>query len=214
MKLSAKQFLQKFDNNELGIAFVGMSNIGKSFTARRLSKAFKFDLVEIDKMIWERLGHDDMEEFADWMGHPYEEGYSEREQATIEFENVATQKAIDGAKGNTLLDTTGSVVYTTPTLRRHIKEKYYVVHIKAEPSDLDRLTWDYFDNPKPLIWGRQYRPKPGLTDRENVHACYPKLLMSRAKDYAAMADQTLTSRFVLDPDTTDEDLFLALKPSR
>ena len=214
MKLSSRQFLDRFDKNELGIAFVGMSNIGKSFTAKRMAEDFKFKLIEVDKMIWERLGHDSMDDFADWQGHPYEEGYAEREATSIEFESAATKKAVDSADGNSILDTTGSVIYIDPAIRRAIKEKFYVVHIKAEPSDLERLKWDYFDNPKPLIWGRMYRPKPGLTDRENIHECYPKLLMSRAKDYAAMADTTLTSSFVLDPDLTSEELFAALKPSR
>ncbi len=214
MKLSSRQFLDRFNDEKLGIAFVGMSNIGKSFTAKRMAEAFKFKLIEVDKLIWERLGHDTMEDFADWQGHPYEEGYEERESTSIEFETSATQKAINMAAGNSILDTTGSVIYIDPAIRRAIKENFYVVHIKAEPNDLERLKWDYFDNPKPLIWGRQFRPKPGLSDRENIYECYPKLLMSRAKEYVAMADQTLTSRFVLDPDLTDDDLFAAIKPSR
>ena len=214
MKLSSKQYLKKFDDNELKLAFIGMSNIGKSFTAKRLAKAFKFKLTEVDKLIWQRLGHDNMEEFAEWQGHPYEDGYAEREQLSIEMETHATDAALMKAKGNTILDTTGSVIYIDPALRRKIKENCYVVHIKAETADLERLKWDYFDNPKPLVWGRNFREKPGLSDRENILECYPKLLMSRAKEYAPMADVTVTSRFVLDPDLTDEELFKALKPPR
>lgn len=214
MKLSSKNFLAKHNDKTLKLAFVGMSNIGKSHTAKRMARHFGYKLVEIDKKIWERLGHDNMEEFADWQGHPYEEGYAEREALSIEMEGLATDKAVEKAKGATILDTTGSVIYISPTIRRKIKEQFYVVHIKAEPTDLERLKWDYFDNPKPLIWGRQYRPKPNLTDRENIFECYPRLLMSRAKEYASMADATVTSKFVLDPDLTEDDLLLALKPSR
>ena len=214
MKLSSKNFLKQLDDGSLKIAFVGMSNIGKSFTARRKAEAFGFNLIEVDKLIWERLGHDSMEEFADWQGHPYEEGYQEREELSVQMETAATDKAISLAEGKTILDTTGSVIYVDPALRRKIKENFYVVHIKAETSDLERLKWDYFDNPKPLIWGRQFRPNPKLSDRENIYECYPKLLMSRAKEYAAMADVTVTSSFVLNPDLTNEDLLLALKPSR
>ncbi len=214
MKLSAKQFKLKAEDKDLKLAFVGMSNIGKSMTAKRFAKGFKFKLTEVDKLIWKRLGHDSMEEFADWQGHPYEEGYAEREQLSVEMETHATAKAIDKAKGNVVLDTTGSVIYIDPAVRRRMKENFYVVHIKAEPSDLERLKWDYFDNPKPLIWGRYYRPKEGLSDRENIIDCYPQLLMSRAKEYAAMADTTVTSKFVLDPDLTNEDLWDAIKPSR
>jgi len=214
MKLSAKKFQQAYTDNSLKIAFVGMSNIGKSFTASRLAEAFEFKLIEVDKLIWNRLGHDTMDEFAAWQGHPFEEGYAERESLSIEMENHATLSAVNSAKGNTILDTTGSVIYIDPENIRRLKEEFYVVHIKAEPSDMERLKFDYYDNPKPLIWHRQYRPKPGLSDSENILACYPKLLMSRAKEYAVMADKTVTSQFVLNPDLTDEELFAALKPSR
>lgn len=214
MKLSAKNFLKHHEDKTLQLAFVGMSNIGKSFTAKRIAEKFGYKLVEVDKLIWERLGHDTMEEFADWQGHPYEEGYSEREALSIEMESHATERGMEMAEGATILDTTGSVIYVSPTIRRKIKEQFYVVHIKAETSDLERLKWDYFDNPKPLIWGNQYRPKPNLTDRENVFECYPRLLMSRSKEYAAMADVTVTSKFVLDPDNDEDAILAALKPSR
>lgn len=214
MKLSSKNFLNQHSEKTLKLAFVGMSNIGKSSTAKRFAKHFKYKLKEVDKLIWKKLGHDSMEEFADWQGHPYEEGYAEREALSIEMETHATVKVINTAKGATVLDTTGSVIYVDPAVRRSIKEQFYVVHIKAEPSDLERLKWDYFDNPKPLIWGRHYKPKPDLSDRENIFECYPKLLMSRAKEYANMADATVTSSFVMDPELTHEDLLLAIKPSR
>jgi len=214
MKLSAKNFLKGHTDKTLNIAFVGMSNIGKSLTARRVAKAYGYKLVEIDKLIWKKLGHDSMDEFADWQGHPYEEGYAEREALSIEMETHATRTAVEKAKGATILDTTGSVIYVDPTVRRQIKENFYVVHIKAETSDLERLKWDYFDNPKPLIWGRQYRPREDLTDRENIFECYPKLLMSRAKEYVAMADVTVTSKFIMDPDLSNEDLLLSFKPPR
>lgn len=214
MKLSSKQFLAKLDAGELKLAFVGMSNIGKSFLARKIAKAYKFNLIEVDKMIWESLGFDDMDDFADWQGHPYEEDYAERENELIELEGKATAKAVNEAKNLSLLDTTGSVIYIDPAIRRSIKENFYVVHIKAEPSDLERLKWDYFDNPKPLIWRRHYKPRPDMTDRENIFACYPKLLMSRAKEYTPMADATIVSADALDESLSAEDIIMKIKPPR
>ncbi len=214
MKLSSKQFLAKLDSGELRLAFVGMSNIGKSFLARKIAKAYKFKLVEVDKMIWESLGFDTMDDFADWQGHPYEEGYSERENELIELEGKATERAIAKSSGKTLLDTTGSVIYIDPAIRRNIKENFYVVHIKAETSDLERLKWDYFDNPKPLIWRRHFKPRPDRTDRENIFECYPKLLMSRAKEYVPMADATIVSADALDESLSAEDIIMKIKPPR
>lgn len=214
MKLSSKNFLGKLAAEELTLAFVGMSNIGKSFLTDRLSKSHGFKKIEVDKLIWERLGFDEMEDFADWQGQPYEEGYAEREAELISLEAEATKKAIADASGNSIIDTSGSIIYIDPAIRREIKESCYVVHIKAEPSDLERLKWDYFDNPKPLIWGRQFKPRPDRTDRENVFECYPKLLMSRGKDYAAMADATIVSRDILDGDMSEDDIIQAIKPPR
>lgn len=214
MKLSSKEFLSRLDNKTLKLAFVGMSNIGKSYLTDRFAKSYGFKLTEVDKMIWKSLGFDDMEDFADWQGEPYEEGYKEREAELIRLEGVATQKAINDSPEYSLLDTTGSVIYVDPAILRTLKEQFYVVHIKAEPSDMERLKYDYFDNPKPLIWGRHFRTKPNLTDRENIFESYPRLLMSRAKEYAAMADATILSRDVLDPDITDADIMGLIKPSR
>lgn len=214
MKLSSKQFLSKLNDGELKLAFVGMSNIGKTFLAKKISEAYNMNLIEVDKKIWESLGFDDMEDFADWQGHPYEEGYKEREKELIELEGNATKKSVENAEGNSLLDTTGSVIYIDPAIRRSIKEKFYVVHIKAETSDLERLKWEYFDNPKPLIWRNHFRPRADRTDRENIFECYPKLLMSRAKEYAPMADATITSRAALDETLTAEEIIMMLKPPR
>lgn len=214
MKLSSKQFLTKLEAGELRLAFVGMSNIGKSFLAGKLAEAYGLNLIEVDKMIWEYLGFDNMEDFADWQGHPYEEDYTERENELIELEGKATAKAVETAPANSILDTTGSVIYIDPAIRRSIKENFYVVHIKAEPTDLERLKWDYFDNPKPLIWRRQFKPRPDRTDRENIFECYPKLLMSRAKEYTPMADATILSADALDESLSAEDIIMKIKPPR
>ena len=70
MKLSSTEFETRYGENRLKIAFVGMSNIGKSYTAARLSKTHNFQLVEIDKLIWNELGQDSMTDFAKWQGQP------------------------------------------------------------------------------------------------------------------------------------------------
>ena len=109
MQLSRAEFERRYAENRLQIALVGMSNIGKSYTAIRLAKAFNFNLIEVDKLIWESLGQGSMADFAAWQGQPYSEGYAEREAKSIVLESDATAKAIASPKGNAILDTTGSV---------------------------------------------------------------------------------------------------------
>jgi len=61
MQLTRADFEKRYAENTLRIAFVGMSNIGKSYTGSRLSKAFNFDLIQVDELIWEALGQGSMD---------------------------------------------------------------------------------------------------------------------------------------------------------
>lgn len=211
MKLSSTEFETRYGENRLKIAFVGMSNIGKSYTAARLSKTHNFQLVEIDKLIWNELGQDSMTDFAKWQGQPYTKGYAEREATSIQLETMATRKAITAAAANALLDTTGSVIYVDDDVKAALVENFLIVHISAGKDDLDRLMEDYFALPKPLVWRGHYHKIDEKTEHESILACYPELLRSRKKAYEALADVTLASQFVLDASTSMEDVFAAIK---
>lgn len=214
MQLTRAEFEKRYTENRLQIAFVGMSNIGKSYTGMRLATAFDFELIEVDKIIWESLGQGSMADFAKWQGQPYSDGYAEREAKSIALESDATAKAISDPNGNVILDTTGSVIYTNKSVQERLLSDWYVIHISASEDAINMLKKKYFKNPKPLIWRDYYKAKPGQTPQEAVLECYPKLLSSRAKAYAALADTSIGSDVILDTSLKIEDIFEALKPSR
>lgn len=213
MQLSRSEFDRLYAEKELRIAFIGMSNIGKSFTGSRLSKAYEFELIQVDQLIWETLGHDSMEEFAAWQGQPYSEGYSEREAQSIALESDATSKALDMPIGNAILDTTGSVIYTKANVQQKLLSNWYVVHISASSHDIEQLKIRYFEHPKPLIWNGHYIRTPEQTADEAILNSYSNLLASRAKNYTALADKTIASDVILDPKNSIADIFEALKPT-
>ncbi|MGB0908121.1 MAG: hypothetical protein ACPGVT_11555 [Maricaulaceae bacterium] len=203
MRLSRSDFDAAYAGGTLRLAFVGMSNIGKSFTATRLAKSHDFDLIEVDRIIWESLGQGSMADFAAWQGQPYTDNYGPRETQSIAMETDATRKALGLPQtDNALLDTTGSVIYTDEDVLEALKERWLIVHIIAEEKDLERLKSDYFALPKPLIWHGHYAQQDGMTPEESILACYPKLLESRGQAYRDLADVGLPSSFVLDPQTT------------
>lgn len=207
MQLSRADFDTAYAAGELRLAFVGMSNIGKSFTAGRLAKTHDFDLIEVDRIIWESLGQGSMADFAAWQGQPYTEDYGPRETQSIAMETEATRKALGLPQtGNALLDTTGSVIYTDADVLSTLTDHWLVVHIIAEEKDLERLKSDYFALPKPLIWHGHYAQQDDMTPEESILACYPKLLESRGQAYRDLADVGLPSSFVLDPQTTMDDV--------
>lgn len=211
MKLSKAEFDARYIAGDLHIAFVGMSNIGKSYTATRLSKTHNFQLVEVDRLIWEELDQGSMADFAVWQGQPYTDGYDEREAVSIGLETKATRKAMTPRDCNTLLDTTGSVIYADDDVTAQLKRDFLIVHIAAGPEDLERLKEDYFALPKPLVWRGHYKTIAGKTQEESILACYPKLLRSRKKAYEKLADVQLDSRFVLDARTTMDAVYDAIR---
>ena len=213
MQLSRAEFDARYAAGNLKIAFIGMSNIGKSYTAMRLATKYDFTLIEVDKIIWENLGHDSMDAFAEWQGHPYTEGYGEREQHSISLETEATRKAIQTDQRNPMIDTTGSVIYTDEDVLSALRNDYYVIYIEAMEDHLERLKVQYFKQPKPLIWAGHYKKLDGKSETESILEAYPKLLAARGKAYAKQADATLPSTMILNPDISTEDIYAALKPA-
>jgi len=214
MQLSRVEFERRYAENRLRIALVGMSNIGKSYTGARLSKAYNFELIEVDKLIWEALGQGSMADFAAWQGQPYSEGYAEREAKSISLESDATAKAIKSPSGNAILDTTGSVIYTEKSVQKNLLSDWYIIHIIASDEAIEMLKTVYFKHPKPLIWNGHYACKTGQTPDEAILDCYPNLLDSRSKAYQALADTSVSSDVILDSSRSIENIFEALKPAR
>jgi len=213
MNISRAEFEQRYADNDLRLAFIGMSNIGKSYTATRLAEHLNFDLIEVDKLIWETLGQGSMADFAAWQGQPYSDGYAEREAKSIALETEATASALNKNAGNAILDTTGSVIYTDETVQQKLSRHWYIIHITASDDDIERLKVQYFEHPKPLIWNGHFNQRDTETQTESIIRCYPDLLASRAKDYAALADKAIGSDVILDPSLSIEDIFERLKPA-
>jgi len=212
MQLSRAEFDARYAAGTLKVAFIGMSNIGKSYTAMRLATTYDFNLIEVDKIIWENLGYDSMDAFARWQGHPYTDGYGEREKHSISLETKATRTALKTKKRNPIIDTTGSVIYTDEDVLNTLREDYYIVYIEAMEDHLERLKAQYFKQPKPLIWAGHYEKLEGKSETESILECYPRLLTSRNKAYAKQADTTLPSTMILNPYVSIEDIYEALKP--
>jgi shikimate kinase len=211
MILTRSQFDAAYAAGTLKIAFIGMSNIGKSYSAMRLATDYDFTLIEVDRLIWNELGETDMDAFAAWQGQPYSDGYKDRERQSIALETRATRESLKTQARNPILDTTGSVIYTDPEMLSCLREDWYVVYIEAADAHLERLKQQYFAHPKPLAWNGYYQKHEGLSEEESLMASYPALLSSRAAAYAALADHTVSSVDILTPET--QDLFDLIKPS-
>ena len=193
MKLSPQEVQSRYRRNDLKVALLGMSNIGKSYFATRLIRDFGFQGVEVDQLIQSQLGQGSMDDHAKWLGQPYSEGYGARETKAMELEGNTTQDAMALCQqfGNGVLDAPGSVIYVDDDILLRLKSEFWLIYIEASDDDLERLRRLYVSSPKPLIWKDSFNSKLGATDDEAVLASYPHLLAQRAKIYQSLTDITL-----------------------
>ena len=193
MKLSPQEVQTRYQDGDLKIALLGMSNIGKSYFAQRLSDDFGFQSVEVDRLIQSKLGQGSMDDHAKWLGQPYSEGYAAREAKAMQLEGNATRDAMTQCQqfGNAVLDAPGSVIYIDPNILDNLSSDFWLIYIEASPDDLERLKQLYVSSPKPLIWKDSYNSKLGKTNESSVLASYPYLLEKRASIYQSLADITL-----------------------
>jgi len=191
------EFDQALKEKTLRIAFIGMSNCGKSFRSFQLRDEYGFDMVSVDEEIEKRiepeltaLGYQGIQGMAEWMGFPFDERNRKNEQRYLDIEDDVTANVkfpLSPAKANCTLDTTGSVIYLSQSTLEKLKHSYLIVHLEASDDILDIMTENYFTMPKPVVWGTAFNQKEGENGMDALRRCYPGLLRLRREKYNQLA---------------------------
>ena len=194
MKITAIQFEDYFEKGVLTLTLIGMSGMGKSYRAKQLAE-LGFIPVCCDDLIAsnisELLPSNDVSGLAAWMGQPYADDYQNRERRYLELEEKVTGQAVEGVKGNTVIDTTGSIIYISSQTQAKLKAKTLIVYLEANQEVYEQMFQVYMTNPKPVVWENAFDRKEGESGQDTLKRCYPELLRYRAKKYEALADVTL-----------------------
>src|SRR4029077_20193149 len=111
----------------------------------------------------------------------------------LECEVKSMSEALDeiqasGEEG-TILDTTGSVVYTGEEICRRMQSLTTVVYLEASPTEEKVLIARYLSDPKPVLWGDRFVRRPGESTQDAIARCYPQLIARRKKLYERHADR-------------------------
>jgi shikimate kinase len=179
------------------LSFIGMSGAGKSHWAQKLAGA-GFRVISIDERIEKKLAsalaagrHRGIGGVAAWMGWPDDPAYRESEKKYLQYEVKAMGEALDeieasGEEG-TILDTTGSVVYTGEEICRRMQNLTSVVYLEASRAEEELLIARYLSDPKPVLWGDQFVQRPGETTHDAIARCYSQLIAHRRKLYERYA---------------------------
>jgi shikimate kinase len=184
------------------LSIIGMSGAGKSHWAQKLAAA-GFRVISIDDRIEKKLAPElaageyrGIGGVAAWMGWPDQPSYNEREKKYLECEINSMGEALDeiqasGEEG-TILDTTGSVVYTGQEICRRMQGLTTVVYLEASLAEEELLIQRYLSDPKPVLWGDQFVQRSGESTKDAIARCYPQLIAHRKKLYEGCAHSVVS----------------------
>lgn len=178
------------------ISLIGMSNVGKSYWAKRLEQEQGFMRFSCDDIIAQALSHllpnvhmPDMSAFASWMGMPYEFGYQQRQQAYLSCEHTAMVHVQQQAHlyERIVIDTTGSFIYLPDHIIHDLRSISTLVYLETTDTHIQEMTEYFFQQPKPLVWGTYFEERAGETHEQALRRCYPQLVKWRMNKYDALA---------------------------
>lgn len=186
--LTQAEYEAHIANKTFRLAFVGMSNIGKSYRSRVLRKDCGFMWYHVDEEIYKSLGFNTIEEISTWLGYPNSREYEERERTYLAAEDRYTKvDFLDTHGRNLVFDTTGSVIHLSPSTTEWLKENCLIVNFDIGEDAMDSMIQKFIKQPKPVLWRGFFKPKKGEGNTKTLKRCYPKLLADRLVKYRSLA---------------------------
>ena len=195
MRMTRKEFDHRLKDGTLALTFIGMSGIGKTYHAKRL-KRLGFKYISCDDLIAGQIKLRNVTDVGLWLGQPYTPGYKKKERMYLKLEEKMTRAAITRISRNTIVDSTGSIIYLSSALRKHVKKRMLVVYFRAEPDIYERMLTLYLADPKPVVWGSSFKQKKGENPRKALARSFSGLLDFRAKRYTNLADVTIPAKLI------------------
>lgn len=192
--------------------FIGMSGVGKSYWAKKFQKA-GYDIFSIDDLISGRLAdlinNEDGDksvsyektavgDLAKWMGFPGDKRYKTNANKYLKLESKITLESLKEASKNnknTIIDTTGSIIYTDKKLQSLLKKHTQIIFLDTTEKNLKTMFEIFCKVPKPIIWGEIYKAKKGEDEAETLKRCYKSLLTFRINNYKKLAHKVLDYNF-------------------
>ena len=182
---------------------MGMSGSGKTYWSIKLA-ACGFRRFCCDDMIAEKLATDltrpdgNILELGEWMKFPYEPEHKERASKYLSYEAETLNEIIntiesqkDNPEKKIVVDTTGSVIYTSRKALEKLCDLTTVVYLSIPPEVQERMLKAYVAESRPVLWRDAFHKEPEENNEEALRRCYPILLFARERLYERYADVTI-----------------------
>lgn len=182
------------------ISLIGMSGSGKSYWSEKLEE-HGFRRFCLDALITRELRRELSQKdgssltLGEWMGFPFEDGYLEREKIYLSCEKrlmaevlqTIDENARTGSRENTVVDTTGSVIYTGDNILGKLRSLTTIVYFTVPPEVREAMLRQYLSNPRPVLWRGLFSMGPGESVNRALFRSYNALLDSREVLYGRLA---------------------------
>ena len=197
--LTPSEFDTHVANGTFRLAFIGMSNAGKTYRSRKLYNDLDFLWFHVDREIQKELGFENMEDISEWIGFPSSDTYTEREAKYLELENKHTKLSSMRTDGkNFVFDTTGSVAHLDQDTLDILHENCLIVHLDVGEDSLEEMMERFFSHPKPVAWVGYFNPQQSESEEETLRRSYPKLLTDRLRIYRNLAHLNIPAQKMRD----------------
>ena len=187
----------------MALSLIGMSGSGKSYWSRRLQRHLGFQRFGCDDIIEERLApklqsYTARDRVAEWMGQPFDEQFPAHQKEYLDLE-VAVMRDIFEEVGTyserkrqaTVIDTTGSVIYTGEEICHTLKERSSVIYLEVSEEVTDHMFERYRANPRPVVFHETPQRKEGESEQAALERAYRDLISYRRTLYEHYADITI-----------------------
>lgn len=192
----------------MNISLIGMSNVGKTYWAKKLEKK-EFLRYSCDEYIANKLGHSGIEYVSEWLGQPYDSQYKGASKKYLEFEKESLREILMNLNKlngqNMVIDTTGSVIYTGDKIMQSLNKLTKVIYLDIPDVIKHQMYSSYLENPKPVIWGDNFKKINSESNKEALARCYQILLDYRIKEYKKYAHVSLNYFLLRQKDFTSDN---------
>tara|TARA_B100000686_G_scaffold241732_1_gene250358 strand:- start:44 stop:715 length:672 start_codon:yes stop_codon:yes gene_type:complete len=207
-------------NSPVNITLIGMSGAGKSYWSKKMEEN-GFKRYNCDEMIADKLGTElrgngsTTLKLAEWMGQPFSEGYIKAEKLYLELEEVVVKSICEELEQSNeknvpvVVDTTGSFIYLQKKLLNRLRKLTKMVYLRLPEEKHEQLFKNFINDPKPVIWEDNFKPRKGENKQNALRRCYKNLLSFRNERYSLLADYVLDYSFHHSPER-EVDEFLDL----
>ena len=188
---------------------IGMSGVGKSYWTEQL-KTKGYQVFSCDDYIFQSLEkkilkkNSSTESLSHWLGYPDQLDYQAKAAEYLRHENDSLEVAIDFVNSHqkTVIDSSGSMIFCKKDLINKLREHSPIIYLESDKSFYQKITTNFVNDPKPIIWSNHYKPELNLADN------FRNLIDKRAKLYQSFADIILNSNQFKTAKTSKEFLQL------